>query len=209
MTSILSVVDMLPAIDPEQLVRKAEIVEALRQADLARSITVKDDASAQEAATALVVIKSGHKALKDALAPLREQIRRASQMLATVNSPLDVRLTGAEITLKNQLLAYRKQQAQAREAEMTAARIAAELEAKDGAPALDTYLPPASDRVDTGLGTVFTRRVLKVQVLDPGLIPERFKVVDTAALIRYHRDTREPVPGARFYEEESATVRTT
>ena len=143
------------------------------------------------------------------LAEYMEGIRAAFKLL---EDPL----THADVVLRGKVTSYTIEQnrkrdeaiAIAREKQAIADREAA-LNGEEAKPVETSPIPaPAPEQTTAELGTSNMMDVWKYEVVDFALLPDEYKVADTALLnstAKKHHDSK-PIPGVRFYNEPTLRV---
>jgi hypothetical protein len=133
--------------------------------------------------------------------PINEALRKVREWWA----PLEKAVEDAELKLASSLLVYkRKVEEEARKKE---AQIAARVER--GTMKLETaerkldQVQRVEKHTDTSFGRIQFRKVKKVRITDPNLVPDEYWIIDEVALRKAMITEGKQVPGAELYEEES------
>lgn len=192
-----------------QAVRLLEIAHA-------REITMTEDLKGANDDLALISkLSKAMKAKREGyLAPLRNQTQEINQTYNALMAPI----INAEKVTKDKMLAFNNEQRRRRQEQedinrkrMEAAQQEMNLKGEmTESVNLVEVVPEPAKSVSTEIGTSGMTDHWTYEVLDFALLPDAYKVADTAMLntiAKRHHDTK-PIPGVRFYNEPYIAVRT-
>ncbi len=192
--------------------------EALKLLDYAENREIGTLVGMKLATDDLVIISKLKKALeekrKEYVQPLQSQVKTINDAFKFLMEPIDQ----ADQITREKILAFQKEQERIRQEQEEVNRLRMEAAQKEmklhgelsESVNLVEVSPEAPKRVSTDMGTVGQRENWKYEVFDFALLPDEFKVADTAmlnAIAKKHHDQK-PIPGVRFYSELGITVNT-
>jgi len=217
------------------LLHDREVEHAVTVATKAKGLVITDVAGQRSALESLAVIAAAQKKLDAQAGPLRTRLEDAKRHLARILAPFTTPLEDGKASLRAALEQWQaRQQREERERREREARAEAERRqqaadeenarrreqaaaaaAEDDAPAVEVEeVAPEPVVVEevrpvvleaAGVRVVSRKKIVAV-VEDQALVPEQFKKVDLAALVRHHKATNQAVPGIQFVEEESSAI---
>jgi len=149
---------------------------------------------------------------KEYVGPINDHLKAVNDAFKNFTEPLNQ----ADRTTRQKILEYRREQDRIRavQEEINRKRVEAaqeEMELKGElteSVELVEVIPEAPKRVSTDLGSAGMRDNWKYEVTDFSLLPDEYKVPDTAMLnsiAKKHHDTKQ-IPGVRFYNEPIIAV---
>lgn len=170
----------------------AAVTHALEQAQYAMGIVVDSAETNENATRALLAIQRGRKALDKAQQPIRLAVRKFNEAVAAEVGKVLAPLTRASLYLEQQIKARlaAEQQLAARlqrEEEIRQADAKRKMEAAERAgkptppPAVQRYIPPTATTTRTEDGRVSLTHTLKMELVDPGAVPEGLLELSSAA----------------------------
>lgn len=176
----------------------------------ARVITTTEDL--KPATDDLIIIAKVKKGMegkrKGYVVPLQDQVKEFNNAFKILMAPIEE----ADRITQEKILAYGKEQNRKRAEQEEVNRLRMEAARKEAAlnggeisesVGLVEVVPEAPRRVSTEMGTVGQRDSWKYEVIDFTLLPDEYKVPDTAMLntiAKKHHDQKQ-IPGVRFYNE--------
>lgn len=184
---------------------KAQVTKLEKQATELTIATPEQNVAATELKAKLKEAGTLIKARKEEITkPLNEALKSARNLFA----PLEQQFESADAIVGRKLIAYKQEvERKTREEE---ARIAARVER--GTMKIETAekkmenLPTVAKTTRTEHGAVQFRKIKKVQVINPDLVPDKFWVIDQVALRSAALavgQLGEVIPGVKVYEEET------
>jgi len=181
-----------------------------------RAIINSDDL--KSATDDLSIISQSKKVLeskrKEYVTPLNNQVKLINDTFKLVSEPLDQ----ADKITRNKMLEHRNEQERLRREQEEINRLRIEAAQKEmelngeltQSVDLVEVIPEASKRTMTDMGSAGMRDNWKYEVVDFSLLPDDYKVPDTAMLnsiAKKHHDQKQ-VPGVKFYNEPIIAVST-
>lgn len=182
----------------------------------ARTITNAEEAKA--ATNDLAIISKLKKAMetkrKEYLAPLQDNVKSMNDLYKSLMEPV----LGADYITRHKLLDFqteqeriRREQEEINRKRQEAAEQEARLKGEATEPVeLVDVAPEPKKRVSTDLGVAGQRANWKFEVVDFALLPDEYKLPDTAmlnAIAKKYHDQKQ-IPGVRFYNEPTIQVTT-
>jgi len=191
-------------------------LEAVKLLEFAESRVVKTLADSKAATNDLSIISTLKRIMeakkKELLAPHQETVNAIRETYTFLMAPV----LEAERINKQKQTAFLQEQARVQQEQeeinrkrMEAAQAEMKLKGEITEPVNLVEVTEAPTRVQTDLGTTGLTDHWKYEVVDFALLPDAYKVVDTAqlnAIARSHHDTKQ-VPGVRFYNEPYLATR--
>lgn len=172
------------------------------------SLKIKTDADFAQAATLLTNVKKLGKFLKQEkdkiLNPLKEAVNATREMFA----PMDSQISYAEASLKTAMGIYqdKKDAENKKKADAIASRVeSGNIKEETGIKKLEE-LGEVDKSVHTGIGSVNFKKIKKVRITDPNLVPDKYWFIDEV-LIRKEALAGIEIAGVEVYEETSVATR--
>ena len=182
--------------------------------DCARAHVVESDDGVTTASSALRMIADAKRNTEEQrqffVRPLNDQVTKINALFKKVAAPL----MEADVIIRQKVVAYRVKTAE--EARKEQARLDALAQAERArveeiakqvgveAPEIET---PQVAPTPKPLGAVGSRKIWAFEIVDPALVPEKYKVVDKSLVMAAIRDGYYEIPGLRIYQEETVVVR--
>ena len=171
---------------------RSHVNEAQEALDICRGLSFETPAERELASEILGQIKTQAKKLKTREEEITKPIRTGLDSIRALFKPVHSAYAAAEAHIKDGCRAAVK----AEEEQAQAAIVAA----GGDASALARIAPPS---MPVGMSV---RRLPRVRIVDIGVVPRRFLVVDEAAVLRAVKE-KEIVPGVEIWYEESVAKR--
>ena len=203
-----SLVLVKPADDTEVMAFYEQAI-GLRDYAKARVITTNEDLKpANDDLNVIAIVKKGMEARrKDYLKPFQDHVSSVNDAYKVLMLPIleADKINSAKVLAFNAEQRRKIQEAEAIEAEKIAlAKREEELTGEHTIDLAPVDKPDAvPDRIRTDMGTTGERVNWKYEVFDFALLPDEYKVADTAMLnsiAKKYKDLKQ-VPGVRFYNE--------
>lgn len=148
---------------------------------------------------------------KEYVKPLQDQVKAINDTYKTLMQPIEA----ADLTTRNKILAYQKEQERIRREQeeinrmrLEAARKEMELKGElTESVNLVEVAPEAPKRVQTEMGTISQRMIRKWELVDFSLVPDQYKMLNETLIGKMVRaGIPSGIPGIRIYEEPVLTV---
>ena len=207
-----SLVIIEPAKDPEIVSLYNEAIKLQRYAQ-SQVIRTADDL--KPATNDLFIIAKIKKALeekrKDYVKPLQDHVKTINDAFKTFMEPIE----SADKIIRQKVLAFqaeqehiRREQEEINRLRMDAARKEMELKGEISEPVqLVEVMIESPRRVSTDMGTVGQRMINKWEIVDFKLVPDEYKMVDSAKITKLVNGGG-TIPGIRTWKEPVLTVNT-
>lgn len=187
--------------------------EALKLKDYAerRTITTADDL--KPATNDLSIISKVKKALeekrKEYVKPLQDHVKEINDAFKILMEPIET----ADTVTRNKILAFQLNQKLIREEQerINALRLEAAKREKELTGELTTVdlvevIQEAPRRVSTDMGTIGQRMIRKYRVVNFALLPDQYKIENSALLNKVVKAGIPSIEGVEIYEEPILTV---
>ena len=183
-------------------------------AERAESWLILSDNDVKAATEDLTIIASLKKALeekrKEYTSPINEHLKSINDAFKRFTEPLNI----ADTTTRQKILAYRKAQEEIRQEQERINRLREEAAQREMRLSgeltepvnLVEVQPVAPAHYRTGAGTLGKIMVRKWELIDQRLLPEEYKLPDSARITRVVKAGIPAIPGIRIYDEESLRV---
>jgi len=192
--------------------------EATKLQKYAQSRVITTLEHVKEATADLSIISNLKKAMEAKKKEYLEPLKVKTEAIRGTYNFLMAPVFEADKVTRTKMLEYNKEQARIRaeqeainQKRMEAAQAEMKLKGKLTEDVnLVEVAPEVSKTTRTGLGTASLTANWKYEVADFALLPDEYKVPDTAmlnAIARKHHDQKQ-IPGVRFYNEPTISVRT-
>lgn len=193
-----------------------EEAQKLQQYAESRVITTIEDAKL--ATDDLLIISRLKKAMeakrKGFVVPLQDEVKKINETYKTLMQPIEE----ADRVTQTKILEYQKEQERIRKEQEEVNRLRLEAAQKEmglkgeitESVNLVEVAPETPKSIHTDMGTAGQRDVWKYEVTDFSLLPDEYKVADTAmlnAIAKKHHDQKQ-ILGVRFYNEPIIARRT-
>lgn len=189
--------------------------EAIKLQEYAEKRVIRSLDDVKLATNDLSVISRLKKAMeekrKEYVLPLQNQVTAINDTYKTLMQPIEA----ADLTTRNKILAYQKEQERIRREQEEINRLRMEAAQKEAAlhkgeitesVNLVEVIPEAPKRVSTDMGILGKATIWKFEVIDFASVPDEYKIVDTAKVGKVVRAGLRSIPGIRIYPEETLRV---
>jgi len=204
-------------VKPEQDIEVQSFYEqALKLAEYAgaRDIAIAEDL--KPATDDLSIIAKVKKALegkrKEFVTPLQDHIKEINNAFKRLMEPIEIAdgLTRSKIlTFQQEQERIRQEQEEVNRLRMEAAQKEMELKGELSEPVgLVEVTPEAPKRVSTDIGSAGQRMVRKYRVVDFAVLPDQYKIENSALLNKVVKAGIPSIPGVEIYEEPVIVVNT-
>ena len=148
---------------------------------------------------------------KDYVKPLQDQVKAINDTYKTLMQPIEA----ADLTTRNKILAYQKEQEHIRREQEEINRMRLEAAQKEmklkgeitESVNLVEVAPEAPKRVQAQMGAVSQRMIRKWKLVDFSLVPDQYKMLNEMLIGKMVRaGIPGGIPGIRIYEEPVLTV---
>lgn len=207
-----AVVNVKPDLDTKV---QAFYQESLKLRDYALERVVSSLEETKDATNDLSMIAKLKKAMeekrKEYVKPLQDHVKEINDAFKTLMQPIEEadRITRDKILAYQKILADQKAEEERINAmRLEAARAEMELKGELTEPVdLVEVSEGAPKRVRTDMGTVGQRMIRKWELEDMALVPEEYKMLDSAKITKVVKAGIPSIPGIRIYEEAIIAVR--
>ena len=188
--------------------------EALQLRDSAAATSVLNVEDIQTATDTLTMIQKLKRAMEDKrleyVRPLQGYVKALNDTFKGLMDPIEE----ADRLLRERILSYHKAEQEKREEQERINRL--RLEAAMAEKALkgevsepvELIIPdaPLPERIATDTGEIGTRTITKWELLDFSLLPDEYKIPDSAKIGKVVRAGIPSIPGVRIYSEKILAV---
>ena len=188
--------------------------EAIKLQEYAEARVIRSLDDVKLATDDLSIISRLKKAMeekrKEYVKPLQDQAKAINDTYKTLMHPIEA----ADLTTRNKILAYQKEQERVRREQEEINRLRLEASQKEmelkgeltESVNLVEVIPEAPKRVSTDLGILGKATIWKFEVIDFASVPDEYKIVDAAKVGKVVRAGLRSIPGIRIYPEGTLRV---
>jgi len=207
-----AVIQVKPEADPELVSFYGEAVKLQEYAEARTIASVEDIKSATNDLSIIANIKKAMEGKRKAyLTPIQDHVKSINETFKTLMAPIEQ----ANTTTRSKIMAFNAEQERIRREQEAINRMkqeTADREAKlkgeetkpvEVAPAIAA--PPK--RIDAEMGALGQRTIRKWELVDIALVPDEYKILDSAKVTKVVKAGVPSIPGIRIYEEPVLVVR--
>lgn len=190
--------------------------QSLKLEQYAKALVITSDGDVKSATNDLSIISGLKKAIeekrKEYIQPINDHLKAVNEAFKTFTEPLKQ----ADQITRHKILDYRAEQERRRQEAEKIARLEQEAAERKAAltgepivvPEVEGTAPSAPSHYRAEMGTLGKIMVRKWEVEDMALVPEEYKMLDSARLTKVVKAGIPSIPGIRIWEEETLRVNT-
>lgn len=176
--------------------------------EVARGLIIDSDAKMSEATEILKKIKVVGKMITEKKELITKPINQALKEAREMFKPLESDCSDAEREIKNKMIAYQNEVETKRKKELEKI----EKKVENGTMKIETAIKKVDKvqevptSVTSGTGSISTRIIKKVRIVDESIIPREYLIPDIKKIEAVAKAGVE-IPGVELYEEKSIAIR--
>ena len=191
--------------------------EAIRLQEYAQARVITTIKDLKPATDDLSIIAKLRKAMeekrKSYLQPFQEHIKEVNEAYKKLMEPIEI----ADQITRKKILAFQTEQERIRREQEEINRLRMEAAQKEAAlhegeitepVQLIEVAPETSKRVSTDMGTIGQRKIRKYRIVDFALLPDQYKIENSALLNKVVKAGIPSIPGVEIYEETILAINT-